>query len=55
MEAHHEIKRRKTVVKRAIVMAISVLLALIVALPMAFGQVGKGADASGTAEELAAA
>jgi hypothetical protein len=42
-------------VKRAIVMAISVILALIVALPMAFGQVGKGADASGTAEELAAA
>jgi hypothetical protein len=55
MEAHHEINGRKTVVKRAIVMTISVLLALIVALPMAVGQVGKGADASGTAEELAAA
>jgi len=42
-------------VKRAIVMAISVLLALIVALPMAFAQVGQGAKASGSAEELAAA
>jgi hypothetical protein len=47
--------RRNTVVKRAIVMAISVLLALIVALPMAFAQVGQGAKASGSAEELAAA
>ena len=41
--------------KRAIVMASSVLLALIVALPMAFAQVGMGATKSGTAEELAAA
>jgi hypothetical protein len=32
-------------VKRAIVMAISVLLALIVALPMVFGQVKQGANA----------
>ena len=41
--------------KRAIVMAVSVLMALIVVLPMAFGQVGQGAKASGTAAELAAA
>ena len=41
--------------KRAIVIAISVLLALIVALPMAFAQVGQGAKASGSAEKLAAA
>jgi hypothetical protein len=42
-------------VKRAIVMAISVLLALIVALPMAVGQVGQGAKASGKAAELSVA
>jgi hypothetical protein len=55
MESHYEMNRRKTVVKRAIVMAVSVILALIVVLPMAFGQVGQGAKASGTAAELAAA
>jgi hypothetical protein len=38
MEAHHETNRRKTVVKRAIVVAISVLLALVVAAPIASGQ-----------------
>jgi hypothetical protein len=38
MEAHHEMNRRKTVVKRAIVVAISVLLALVVAAPIASGQ-----------------
>jgi hypothetical protein len=38
MDAHHEIDRRKTVVKRAIVVAISVLLALVVAAPIASGQ-----------------
>ena len=41
--------------KRPIVIAISVLLALIVALPMAFAQVGQGAKASGKAAELATA
>ena len=41
--------------KRAIVMAISVLLALIVALPMAVGQVGQGSKASGAAAKSAAA
>jgi hypothetical protein len=55
MDAHHEMNRRNTIVKRAIVIAISVLLALIVALPMAFAQVGQGAMASGSAEKLAAA
>jgi hypothetical protein len=38
MDAHHEMNRRNTIVKRAIVMAISVLLALIVAAPIASGQ-----------------
>src|SRR5215216_6761797 len=38
MEAHHEMNRRNTVVKRAIVVAISVLLALVVAAPIASGQ-----------------
>src|SRR5215207_10210548 len=38
MEAHHEVNRRNTVVKRAIVMAISVLLALVVAIPVASAQ-----------------
>jgi hypothetical protein len=33
MDAHHEINRRKTVVKRAIVVAISVILALTMAAP----------------------
>jgi len=37
MDAHHEINRR-TVMKRAIVMAISVILALAVAAPIASGQ-----------------
>jgi hypothetical protein len=41
--------------KRIIVMAISVVLALIVAAPIAFGQVGQGSKASGTAGELGAA
>jgi hypothetical protein len=47
--------RRNTAVKRAIVIAISVLLALIVALPMAFAQVGQGAKASGKVAELSVA
>jgi hypothetical protein len=38
MDAHHEINRRKTVVKRAIVVAISVILALVVAAPIASGK-----------------
>jgi hypothetical protein len=38
MDAHHEVNRRNTVVKRAIVIAISVLLALVVAAPIASGQ-----------------
>src|SRR5215218_3815143 len=38
MNAYHEMSRRNTIVKRAIVMAISVLLALIVAAPIASGQ-----------------
>jgi hypothetical protein len=38
MDAHHEINRRNTVVKRAIVVAISVILALVVAAPIASGK-----------------
>jgi hypothetical protein len=38
MEAHREINRRNTVVKRAIVVAISVILALVVAAPIASGK-----------------
>jgi hypothetical protein len=38
MDAHHEINRRNTVVKRAIVIALSVILALVVAAPIASGQ-----------------
>lgn len=41
--------------KRIIVVALSVVLALTLATPMALGQVGQGAKASGTAGELAAA
>jgi hypothetical protein len=55
MESHHEIIRRRTVVKRIIIMALGVLLALALATPMALAQVGQGAAASGTAAELAVA
>ena len=41
--------------KRAIVMAISVLLALLVAVPIAFGDAGQGSKASGKTAKLAAA
>jgi hypothetical protein len=41
--------------KRALVMTLSVVLALTLATPMALGQVGQGSKASGTAAELAAA
>ncbi len=41
--------------KRIIIMALGVLLALALATPMALAQVGQGAAASGTAAELAAA
>jgi hypothetical protein len=46
MEAHHEMNRRKTVVKRAILLAISVLLALVVAAPMVAGQSSSGQSSS---------
>jgi hypothetical protein len=55
MEVHHEINRRRTVVKRIIIMALGVLMALALATPMALAQVGQGAKASGKAEELAVA
>jgi hypothetical protein len=42
-------------VKRIVVMALSVVLALVVAMPMALGQAGQGSKASGKASELAAA
>src|SRR5918994_4801317 len=38
MDAHHEVNRRNTVMKRAIVIALSVILALVVAAPIASGQ-----------------
>jgi len=55
MEAHHEINRRRIVVKRISIMALGVLLALALATPMSIAQVGQGAAASGTPEKLAAA
>jgi hypothetical protein len=41
-------------VRRIILLAISLILALALAAPVALGQVGQGSKASGTAEELAA-
>ena len=41
--------------KRIIIMALGVLLALALATPMALAKVGQGANASGTAAKLAAA
>jgi hypothetical protein len=52
MDAHHEINRRKTVVKRIIIMALGVLLALALATPMALAQVGQGANKSLSAKEF---
>jgi hypothetical protein len=46
--------RRKTMLKRAIMVALGAVLALAVAMPVAFGQVGQGSVASGMAEKLAA-
>jgi hypothetical protein len=54
MDAHHEIIRSKTVVKRIIIMALGVLMALALATPMALAGVGQGANAADTPEELAA-
>jgi hypothetical protein len=54
-DAHHEINRRSTSVKRIIILALGVLLALALASPVALAQVGQGAKASGEAAELAAA
>jgi hypothetical protein len=56
MDDHHEIEnRRRTAMKRIIIMALGVLMALALATPMALAQVGQGAIKSGTAEELAVA
>src|SRR5215203_4555508 len=41
--------------KRLILMAVSILLALSLAAPVAFGQVGQGSTASGHASKLVAA
>jgi hypothetical protein len=54
-DTHHEMNGRRTAVKRIIIMALGVLLALVLATPMALAQVGQGANKSGTAAELAAA
>jgi hypothetical protein len=48
------IREEKSAVKRAIVMALSVILALALAMPASLAQVGQGAKASGKAAELAA-
>jgi hypothetical protein len=42
MDAHHEINRRKTVVKRAIVVAISVILVLTMAVPTVLARSDNG-------------
>jgi hypothetical protein len=55
MYTHHEIKRRSSAVKRIIIMALGVLMALALVSPMALAQVEQGADASSTTAELAAA
>jgi hypothetical protein len=47
--------RRRTAVKRIIIMALGVLMALAMATPMALAGVGQGANEAGTPEELAAA
>jgi hypothetical protein len=52
MDAHHEINRRRTVVKRIVIMALGVLLALIVAMPMALAQVGQGTNKSAKPKEF---
>jgi hypothetical protein len=43
MDAHHEMNRRNTVMKRAIVIALSVILALVVAAPTVLAQGNGGA------------
>ena len=50
MDAHHEMNRRKTVVKRIIMLALGVLMALVVAAPTVLAQGNGGApeDVSGT-------
>jgi hypothetical protein len=54
-DIHHEINRRRTVVKRIIILALGVLLALALTTPMALAQIGQGANKSGKAAELAVA
>jgi hypothetical protein len=54
MESQPRINRRKTVVKRIIIMALGVLMALALATPMALAGVGQGANEADTPEELAA-
>jgi hypothetical protein len=53
MEAHHEMNRRSTAVKRIIILALGVLLALVLVTPMALAK--KVAEPAGTTAELAAA
>jgi hypothetical protein len=48
-------REERTAMKRIILMAVSVFLALTLAAPVAFGQVGQGATASGHASKLVAA
>jgi len=53
MDAHYEINRRRTAVKRIIILALGVLLALALATPMALAK--KVEEPAGTTAELAAA
>jgi hypothetical protein len=55
LDYHHEINRRRTAVKRIIVMALGVLLTLALATPMALAQVEPGAAESARATQLDAA
>jgi hypothetical protein len=54
MDAHHDFNRRRTAVKRIIILALGVLLALALATPMALAQVGQG-NKTGSAAKLAEA
>jgi hypothetical protein len=53
MDDHNEINRRRTAVKRTIILALGVLLALALATPMALAK--KVEEPAGTTAELAAA
>jgi hypothetical protein len=55
MDAQHDFNRRRTAVKRTIIMALGVLLALALAMPMALAQVEQDGNKTGKAAKLAEA